>query len=571
MIRKLTLALALLTAVMANADNRSEAQMQSIAADRLHTMGILPSYAKGEVRQHITVVMDMPQMKIYKADEGGFVIVSKDDRVRPVLAYSNVAINTGDIPCCMKWWMDATDKGIAHALENGDRLTDDNLPTYTPVEPFLKCHWSQSAPYNNLAPVIGKKHAPSGCVATAMAQVIWYNRFPASAEFMGSYTEPGNNVVKKEPVNSTYNYDLMAEGYGSYIAFGENVQRDYTDEEGSAVAQLLYDCALASKMDFNTGGSGAYSSDYGHSLHTFFGYPKNAIKSLQRLCFTDEEWHKMVYDELKRHSPLMYSGTGDDGGHCFVVHGIDENGMVYVNWGWAGQYDGYFDMDIMNSQGNKDVFNLQQNVVIGIRPKALDDDCATSLFASLDGFNAQKLLRSFNISGIVYNFGAYNFNGKLGYHFIDEADGSDQYVDVPWNGGDETAKITPWYGTTLGISINPATTTDVALLPGHSYVIYPASQCQEEIDEGRFSLVREQKEEGKKGDMVWFRLTMDAAKKVGSLEKFNGEIPLPTAIHNVVATPVKPSASASFNISGQRVADSYRGIVINNGQKTIMN
>lgn len=568
MIRKFTLSLALATALVASADNRSEAQMQSIAAEKLQSIGAMSSHAKGSMHQYVAEALDMPQMKIYKSDEGGFVIVSKDDRIRPVLAYSSAVINADDMPCCMKWWIDATAKSISMALEAGENLADDNRPSFVPVEPFMMCHWNQNAPYNNLAPVIGKKHAPSGCVATAMAQVIWHNRFPASAEFIGSFTEPGNNVVKKEPVHSTYNYDLMAEGYGSYTAFGEKTQRSYTDEEGNAVAQLMHDCALASKMDFNTDGSGAYSSDYGHSLHNFFGYPKNSIKSLLRACFTDDEWHQMVYDELQKHCPIMYSGAGSDGGHCFVVHGIDDKGMVYVNWGWGGNYDGYFDMDLMNSQGTS-MYNLQQNIVIGIRPTALPEDKVTSLFASFDGFDAQKLLRSFTISSMVYNFGAYDFNGKLGFHFVDEADGSDQYVDVAWNNGAESESITPWYGTNLGVTINPSTATNVSLLPGHSYIVYPVSQCQEEVEEGRFSYIREQIVEHKSGDRIWFRLTIDASKKVGSLEKFIGEIPLPTSIHDAVLPQNAVSSAARYNISGQRVADNYRGIVIVNGKKNV--
>lgn len=568
MIRKFTLSLAMAIALVASADNRSEAQMQNIAAEKLQSIGVMSSHAKGSMHQYVAEALDMPQMKIYKSDEGGFVIVSKDDRIRPVLAYSSAVISADDMPCCMKWWIDATAKSISMALEAGENLADDNRPSFVPVEPFMMCHWNQNAPYNNLAPVIGKKHAPTGCVATAMAQVIWYNRFPASAEFMGSYTEPGNNVVKKELVQSTYNYNLMAEGYGSYNAFGEKAQYSYSEEEGNAVAQLMHDCALASKMDFNTDGSGAYSSDYGHSLHTFFGYPKNSIKSLLRACFTDDEWHQMVYDELQMHNPIMYSGHGSSGGHCFVVHGIDENGMVYVNWGWGGKWDGYFDMDVMNSQGTTNVFSEGQNIVIGIRPTALPEEEVTSLFASDDGFTAEKLLRSFNINSVIYNYGAYEFRGKLGFHFADETDGSDQYVDVAWNSGDESLSIAPWYGVNLAVTINPSTATNVTLLPEHSYIVYPVSQCEEEIADERFSFIREQTADGKGGDKVWFRLSIDSSKKVGSLEKNYGEIPLPTSIQNVVLTPDVPS-TAPYNISGQRVADSYRGIVIMNGKKKI--
>lgn len=566
MIRKFTLALALLSAMAVNAEDRSEAKMKDIAASKLHSIGVLPSYAKGEAGRHVAEAIDMPQMKIYKAEAGGFVIVSKDDRVRPVLAYSAATIHADNMPCCMKWWMNATGKAIAYALENGVDVTDDNLPTYTPVEPFVKCHWGQGAPYNNQAPMVGKKNAPSGCVATAMAQVIWHNRYPASAEFMGSFTEPGNNVVKKEPVKSTYNYDLMAEGYGTYTAFGEKVQREYSDEEGNAVAQLMHDCALASKMDFNTGASGAYSSDYGHSLHTFFGYPKNSIKLVQRMCFTDEEWHKMVYDELQLQSPLMYGGVGSDGGHCFVVHGMDTNGMVYVNWGWDGDFDGYFDMDIMNSQGNKYIFDQQQDMVIGIRPTARPDDKIVSFFAS-NGFVGEKFVRSFSISGAMYNFGAYDFHGKLGFRFVDEADGSEQYVDINWNNGDETQSISPWKGIQGGININPNTTTEVNLQPGHSYIVYPIAQCNEEIEDGRFSYVREFIKENVSGDKVWFRLTLDSSKKP-TIEKFHGDIPVVTAIQNV---PLSPAASqtAAYDLIGRRVADSYKGIVIRNGKKYI--
>lgn len=562
MIRKFTLSLLALAAVSAYAEDRSDAQMKSIAADKLQSMGLLANFAKGKAADAITEAMDLQQMKIYTAEGSGFVIVSKDNRIQPVLAYSSSSLDVQNMPCCMQWWMDATDKSLANAIKRGDDLPDgSDRPTFRPVEPFLKCHWGQGAPYNDLAPLLGKKNAPSGCVATAMAQVIWYNRFPASAEFMGSYTEPGNNVVKKENVSSTYNYDHMVEGYGSYTAFGEKKSYDYPEVEGRAVAQLMHDCALASKMDFASGGSGAAASDYGDALHTCFGYPKQSVKLYQRFLYTADEWHKLVYDELMRQCPLMYGGSRSSGGHCFVVHGIDENGLVYVNWGWDGNSDGYFDMDLMNSEGDNDGYSAQQDIVAGIRSNPLPGDVVTSIFGSLD-FKASKLLRSVSISGMAYNFGAYTFEGKVGYRIIDEMDGSVQYVDIPVE-----KLIYPWYGIDMSLSINPTTSKDVTIQASHSYIILPVTQCTEEIHEGRFSLVRERIDEKKYGNLVWFRIIADESRKC-DIEKHFGEIPNVTGINQIIADA--PSAPAgTFNLMGQKVPADYRGVVITNGKKFI--
>lgn len=205
-------------------------------------------------------------------------------------------------------------------------------------------------------------------------------------------------------------------------------------------------------------------------------------------------------------------------------------------------------------------------VLSNIRPTARPDDKVISILAANE-LRAEKLLRSVSISGSVYNFGAYNFQGKLGLRFVDEADGSEQYVDVPWNNGDESLAMTPWNGVNIGVTFNPATTTDVNLQAGHSYIVYPMAQCKEEIEDGRFSYVREFIKENVSGDKVWFRLTLDSSKKP-AIEKFNGDIPVVTAIHNATVEPAA-SQTVLYNISGQRVGNGYHGIVISNGKKYV--
>lgn len=550
---------------IATAKERSSSEIHSIAASKIQTLGKGNiAKAKGTSGSNTTILLalDMPQLCVFNGDNGGFVIVSKDDCVAPVIAYSTETFNANDIPCGLKWWMESTSKAINSLSRTSDIVYKDAPFEYNAVEPLITTRWGQNKPFNELTPTIQNAHTPTGCVATAMAQILKYNQYPSSAEFMGSYSVGEGGATRKEFVSSVYNYD-MPDGFGIHYVNGQMINnRTATDEQKAMVARLMYDCGLASNMNYDAGGSGATASNYAKAFAEYFSYPHNSVKLIDKSIYTDSEWKEMIYKELMRGYPILYSGaTTERAGHAFVAHGIDEKGLIAINWGWNGKGDGFFNMDILNSdEGSYSEF---QDAIIGIRKTALPDDVETSCFANDALFNGSfsKFLKSVTISGRAFNYGAYAFNGKLKYRVVDEADGSIQ-EDLIQDCSESS--INPLYGRSIDININTTGTGTISVEPGHSYIVFGYSQLPEEAADGRISLFRESN--GKHGDKVWFRITINS-DNTATVEHNNGKLPdIATGIKGV---KTNHSSNKVYDILGRPATQSTRGLVIKNGKTLI--
>ncbi len=319
------------------------------------------------------------ELYAFNRKSGGFVIVSGDKRSTDVLAYSKEgSFDFESSSPELKSFIGEYENQIRHirnnpeefanVLELKQQLNDGVEANVSAIYPFMEdIKWDQLDPYNLLAPEYraGQRSA-IGCVATAMAQVMKYYEYPskgvkdASYDWRNPYTGEVENLSAKI---SEHEYDW------------KNMPKTYkgvTDEEQrNNVAQLMYDAAVSTKMNFGPT-STTSSIGAGIALVENFGYDRG-LKDLYRAAYTNSDWHNIMKAELTAKRPVFYAGTGKDGGHQFILDGYDENNLYHVNWGWSGSANGYYALDALNptflgTGAAGGTYNMNQEALVGLKP-----------------------------------------------------------------------------------------------------------------------------------------------------------------------------------------------------------
>lgn len=403
--RLLTLAFSLFAALVVMADSRSEFEMLQIAERQLfgkptRSMAF-SSLKKLDARE---------SFNIYGADGHGFVVVSTDDAFDAVLGKSDTDYMTDNLPAGFIWWMNAINESLEYQKQNG--IAKVTAKSVTPIAPILKSSWGQGDPYNRMSPTVDGTKAPTGCLATAMGQVMRHYKYPAKGKGMQKYTvvdSKGKKTTKYHQITNTYDWDKMRDVYG-FI---------FSDEEADAVSKLMIDCGAAVKMEYTSSSSGAQQSDAALALINNFGYNEVTLQEHWQMYYNDEEWFEMIYRELSNNNPLIYRGQDDIyGGHAFIFDGMDAEGKVHVNWGWSGTSDGYFNFNALTpTQGGRmQNFSDMTAMLTGVRPTApTEDDVYATQWATDDKYSFS--INSSNTIdfyvGNLYNIDFRTFNGDI--------------------------------------------------------------------------------------------------------------------------------------------------------------
>ena len=306
----------------------------------------------------------------------GFVIVAGDDRARQVLAYGDSPIDMDNVPCNVQWLLDQYAEQMEYLFSHPDAR-----PMAAPltreegtVPQLLTTAWGQATPYRNHCPEVDGKHCVTGCVATSMAQVMNYWKYPSELPAVPAYVTGTLRLQLPSLPPMSVDWDLMLDKYRNGF---------YTEEQGDAEAWLMRYCGQSCKMDYTISSSGAFVIDQLRGLQ-LFGYNSEA-SFLQRVCFSDEEWHAMLQDDLFSGRPVLYSGiTIAKLAHSFVIDGYDD-GKYHVNWGWDGTFDGSFELDAISGGGFKPAFG--HAMLRGICPP----DQAVSTWFAQDGMYYRTL------------------------------------------------------------------------------------------------------------------------------------------------------------------------------------
>lgn len=294
----------------------------------------------------------------------GFVILAADDVAPAILGYAdNGNFDPNNIPPNMQAWLDDYSAYIATAAENGGRVISAPAdPSLTDIAPIVSTRWNQGAPYYNMCPTVNGQRTYTGCVATAIAQVMNTYRHPATGTGTNSYTW-NNQTLSLNFSDITFDWDNMADTYGS----------NSTPAEQNAVAELMYACGIACYMNYGTGGSGANGVNLAVGLINYLGYDAS-LKYLSRDYFTLPQWCRMLHEQLSTGHPLYYDGANANIGHAFVIDGYrSSDGFFHLNWGWGGMSDGYYsiitlDPDSQGIGGSTEGYYLGQSAIFGLKP-----------------------------------------------------------------------------------------------------------------------------------------------------------------------------------------------------------
>ena len=303
--------------------------------------------------------------------DDGFVIVAGDDKVPQVLGYSDAgSFDVGSIPEAMQELLDSYADQIA-ALGVGGTLAT-HINSARTIRPMVPAIWSQNSPFNTKLPFLSNgRHAYVGCVATAMAQVMYYWKYPQQSKSIPAYcsSELMINMPSLPAVN--FDWDAMQNTY---------LTSDSLSVEGRAAAQLSLYCAQSVKMDFGNNSSSAYTNDVPNAMSLYFGYSPNASVH-RRNNYTTTQWETMILDELQAGRPVIYSGRKESSGHAFVCDGYGGNGLFHINWGWNGNSNGYFLLSVLNpnqegtgSAGGSYGYVSDQLIIAGIKPGESQED-----------------------------------------------------------------------------------------------------------------------------------------------------------------------------------------------------
>ncbi len=318
----------------------------------------------------------------YRFEDGGFVLLSADDRVYPLLGYSvDNDVQLDNLPPQLQWMLGEYRTQIEIVLDRNltpdtdvqsewNRLAvssaafEPQSPTRD-VAPLITTTWNQGYPYNYVCPTDSEAageplngHVWAGCVATAMAQIMNYWQHPVQGTGSFSYEHSDYGTQSANFGNTTYNWSNLFSNY-TYGGF-------YTSNQLNTIGTLLYHCGVSVSMDYGVDASGAYSADAASALVNYFGY-SSSISVDMPMYHTDVEWATILRNELDNGRPVGYRGEStEDGGHAWVLDGYQGTNHFHMNWGWSGASDGYFYLNDLTPDVYD--FNSSQGAILGIEP-----------------------------------------------------------------------------------------------------------------------------------------------------------------------------------------------------------
>lgn len=304
-----------------------------------------------------------------RGEQEGFVLVAADDRIEPVLGYTDEGeFDYSDIPENMRNHIDALERQLRYLIDHPE-LTIAKAPVHAAIPEMLTTRWNQGAPYNNLCPMYNGSRTVTGCAATAMAQVLYYQRAKTVEEIqadMPGYTTGSNNLtVEGVAAGSPIDWNNMLDDYSG----------SSTDRQKLAVAQLMRYCGVSVEMDYGPS-SGALSYRVAEGMNKYFGYG-SAARYVEQSSYNETSWDALIYNELANGRVVYLGGYNEDytSGHAFVCDGYDGNHCFHINWGWGGASNSFFLLTALNPSqqgigGSEDGsgFTFGQNAIIGCEP-----------------------------------------------------------------------------------------------------------------------------------------------------------------------------------------------------------
>jgi parallel beta-helix repeat protein len=376
-------------------------------------------------------------MFVYNVGELGFVIISSNTVLPPVLGWSDQGAfpDMEDAPENFSSWIQHYAEMIDFATTNGiqpetkiQRLWNEaaqgifGTRNTTTVDPLVSTRWNQDCYYNEYCPETNGGwwwggpcgHCYAGCVATAMGQVMKYWDYPTTGFGSHSYVHSEYGEQSANFGATTYHWDQMPNEIWS---------------TNDAIATLLYHCGVSVNMNYSASGSGAQSADVETALRSYFGYC--GAKYHMKSSYQDEAWNAMLRAELDQSHPVYYSGANGDSGHAFVCDGYDDNDLFHFNFGWSGSGDAFYSTYDVNG------FNQGQAVVNSIFPVSIQADANGIIYVSEngvgDGSSWDNATNKLHFASALSSGGSTRVWVKTGIYYGDTNDAEGAFYISPSN------------------------------------------------------------------------------------------------------------------------------------------
>lgn len=379
-----------------SAKNVNADEARAIAAQ---FMGLSNSRASVPMRLEYSALrydVNEPAYYVFNTEgNNGFVVVAGDDAVSPILGYSlSSSFNAGDIPPALQWKLDRYRDEMSSLSAENVRILSRSV-SKNPIEPLITTKWGQSAPYNRFTPTYVGIKCPTGCIATAVAQVMYYHR--GTEKYIGSHTyELSGESFSYDYSNASFDWDNMRDVYLGVVV---------SDYEADAVANLMLACGIGVNMGYAGSVSGSDIMFVKRFLVENMGYnPEMAIRYKNN--YNPKEWEELLYYELVNDRPIICQG----GGHAYICDGYDGEGYFHFNWGWDGSYDSYFLPSLLNPTP-EDNFHKDMYILSGVEGSKTDGIYWTPDLICKDEFKIDERGKAFLK---VENHNSSDFKGKLG-------------------------------------------------------------------------------------------------------------------------------------------------------------
>ncbi len=334
------------------------------------------------------------------SENRGFMVLSADDCAPAVLGYvDNGQFDPANVPANFAYFLDRYTQQIVSATRMNRTLVQKAPAKYGFIPTIIEARWNQGEPYNRLCTdyTVLSEPVVTGCVATAISQIMRQYKWPVRGKGSHSYTTKCEIDGKEYTIHPSANFDVEYEW--DKMLFDYN--NGYTKEEGDAVALLMRHVGVACNMGYNPAGSGAGVDTPIHALRTYFGYDKN-MKMSSLSDYTDEAFANLLLEELSTGRAIYGAGNG----HAFICDGYDGEGYFHWNWGWGGGNDGYFMLAGTDAVGG---FRDGLCVITGIQP---DQGGEAPTVMRIDNYTLSLKKITDYKQEIVLNGFLYNTSGK---------------------------------------------------------------------------------------------------------------------------------------------------------------
>jgi len=358
----------------------------------------------------------------------GFILVSGDDVASPILGYTTVgSFNNDELPYNFRKWIEGYKSQILYAIDNELEANilvkelwtsflsgevDNQYIDNKSVAPLCTTTWNQSPYYNDQCP----GGSVTGCVATAMAQVMKFWNHPVQGTGMHSYNDDTYGTLSANFGSTTYQWSQMPNSIS-----GPN----------DAIATLMYHCGVSVDMDYSPEVSGAWVVEDDSpvcsesAFKNYFGY-SNSLHGEKRENYTTNQWTNMLRADLDAGRPLVYAGFGGGGGHAFVCDGYNDGDFFHFNWGWGSYYDGYFHIDALDpggtgTGGGTGGYNSGHQAIFGMVPETTTSTYDLRLYDNVVATpNPISMGQAFDVQTKIANYADTDFTGDFAAFIFDD-------------------------------------------------------------------------------------------------------------------------------------------------------